>query len=228
MLFFFPFILVAITYGQSTEYSMQANTGYFYFSDGSPTILLGLWGRKSYIHNPYGSGFALSYGVATQIQRITKKQIVLGFQLGTELLRSRVQVNEMGAVGVGLAGPAKGHGILSMGFINLFPNIGRRFLLHSSVIDLTVGPEIGFIINSWERGIAKVKSPNFTYTTDYKIRESNIVLNIRSKLTEYWGKWGVSVGYSYGLHGYYKTTYRYDSERHFSHFITVGLVCKIK
>lgn len=164
---------------------MQANTGYFFFGGAYPTTnFIVRYGEKPFIDNPYGSKVTLSYGVAVQIQRITKKYVVLGFQLGTELLRSRVMINDIGSVSVDLKDAAKGRGVLSMGHLNLYPHIGRRFLLHFSTIDLTVGSEIGLTMSSWERGTAKDKALKLTYITDYKISEPDINLSTRSALTE--------------------------------------------
>ena len=168
-----------------------------FFGGAYPTTnFIVRYGEKPFIHNPYGSKVASSYGVAVQIQRVTKRYLILDFQLGTELLRSRVTINNIGSVSVGLKDAAKGRGVLSMGRLNLYPRIGRRFLLHSSTIDLTVGPELGLTMSSWERGIAEDKALKLTYITDYKISEPDTNLSIRSALTEYWRKWVLSVGYS--------------------------------
>ena len=228
-LFLLPFMLVINAYGQSTEYYMQANSGFFYFSKGlSWTYFLSNPGNEPVIDNIYGSMFAPSYGVSAQIQHITNKSLVLGIQFGTELLRSRVRINRIGSLGVGLTTPAKAHGILSMGAINLYPHIGRRFSLYPRIIDLTIGPEVGYVISSWERGVAEDKISKFTYTTDYRVNVPHTYLNIRSTITEYWGKWGLSISYSYGLQRYYTNSYENRPGNHFSHFFMMGLDYRIK
>jgi len=228
-------VFVTIAYGQSTEYSMQVNTGYFYFSGGaSPTgFFEGISGvQKSLIEDPYGNKFTLSYGVAAQIQRITKKRLILGLQLGTQLLRSRMKLNTIGGLGVNVVGAGKGHAVLSMGFIDLFPNIGQRFLLPTSVVDLTIGPYIGLNINSREKGMVTDANGKFPETTNYKISEPFAVLRLKSSLTIYFGKWGFTTGYAYGLQNYkvqnYFSSYARDSGKHFSHFFMIGLSYKIK
>ena len=228
-LFFLPFVLITAAYGQSTEFYMQANSGFFYFSKGlSWTYFLGRPVKVPVIDNPYGSMFATSYGVSAQIQHITPQNLVLGLQFGTELLRSRVRINRIGSLGVGLTTPAKGHGILSMGCINLYPHIGRRFSLYPRIIDFTVGPEIGYVISSWERGIAEDKVSQYTYTTVYKVGVPDAYLNIRSTITEYWGAWGLSISYSYGLQRYDTHSYENRPGSHFSHFFMMGLDYRIK
>ncbi len=226
-------VFVTVAYGQSTEYSMQINTGYFYFSGGaSPTVFFeGINGvQKSLIEDPYGNNFALSYSVAAQIQRITKKYLILGLQLGTQLLRSRVMINTIGSLGSNIRGSGKGHALLSMDFINLYPNIGQRFLLPTSVVDLTIGPEIGLNINSREKGMVSDANGQFPETTNYKISEPFAMLRLRSSLTLSFGKWGLTTSYAYGFQNYKVQNYfsglARDSGKHFSQLFMFGIIYK--
>lgn len=232
LLFLLPFTLLTAVYGQSTEYSIHLNSGLFSFSGYSQARAFVEDAPSppgNYIDNPCSKQETLSYGIAAQIQRLNKDNVIMGIRFGYQRLRSHVKINAIISDYDNVISPALGEATLEMGLIDLFPNIGYRILKHALKIDLAIGPDIGFNISHKEN--SKVKMKTFTGScceliTNYKTHDPGTDIGIRSSLTLYYGKWGVSAGFSYGLHNYRKISRRAYG-KHFSRFIRLGLVYKV-
>ncbi|HEX8428247.1 outer membrane beta-barrel protein [Hymenobacter sp.] len=197
-------ILVAHTsYGQKTEYSAHLSSGGAAYRGASAkstsSINLSDTNIADYTNNPYGKRLGFSYGVAGQVQRVTRKNSLLGVQAGYEVLRSRVSIASVSARGFNVQ--TTGHTSLTNQFINIHPFFGHRFALATVDIDLTAGPELGLLRRSHEEG--KATAQGQTYITDLDRSHPDTDVRVRLNLTTYYKHIGLSLGYSRGLTDYY-------------------------
>ncbi len=193
------FIIITSSYAQDTEYSVHLNSGLFSFNGKSATEFTYINQRSdgsAYTNNPYGSNNALSYGLTGQAQRITQSHFVFGLQSGYEILRSSVHIT-----GLNAQVEASGNTIFQHTFVNIYPFLGYRFSVWDFDMDVTVGPEAGLPLSSKEIGEATLNDGS-TISTNYERNKPNTDYRLRTSVTGHYKKWGLSVGYSYGLYNY--------------------------
>jgi hypothetical protein len=200
------FLFSSSAYSQITEFYLHFNSGLFSFGgeSASKNTIINEKARANsvYINNPFGSRNALSYGLSAQIQRVTTTKFIFGLQSGFEVLRDKVNI-----IGVsernneGKITPASGNTFSNSGYINIYPNLGRRFILQNVNHDLTAGPEIGFPIYSREKGKATFLNGKIKKIS-YKRDKPPVDYRVRLSLTAHYKKWGISTGYSFGLRNY--------------------------
>src|SRR5699024_4587640 len=94
----------------------------------------------NYTNNPYGSNKALSYGLALRIQRVTSGQSILGIQLGYEVLRSKMHINQIFTNNPASPFEVSGQTVLKHRVINIYPAAGYRFVFQGLDIVLTASP----------------------------------------------------------------------------------------
>ncbi|MEX0721791.1 MAG: hypothetical protein WD059_14045 [Balneolaceae bacterium] len=196
------FLFITSIYGQGNEYSVHLNSGLFSFGGESATqnTMINVGANHAYTNNPFGSKKALSYGLAGQYQRVTESNILLGIQSGYEKLRSRVTIDRVFVTYDG-SSSANGRTYFEHNFINLYPFVGYRFTVQNLNVDLALGPEFGFHLSSREKGEATTDDGS-TFKTDYERNDPGRDFRIRPSLTFHYKNWGVSTGYSFGLHNY--------------------------
>lgn len=222
-------LFIASAYGQSIEFSAHLNSGLFSFAGETATessfiIVDDVGGSESnYTNNPFGSNNAVSYGLAGQFLRVTSGDVVFGLQTGFELLRSSVQINSVNTPFT--SSPASGNTILRHSFINVHPKVGYRSSIQDFNIDITVGPEVGFLLGSKEFGKAGLDNGN-TVKTETERTVSGNDYRLRSSLSVNHKKWGLSIGYSHGLRNYKGSTLG-TSNRAYSRFIRFGISYKL-
>lgn len=200
-----PLCLLALTASaQSTEYSLQLNSGLFWFggesADRYSQINQSSSAGGNYTNSPYGARPALSAGVSVQGQRITARHLVLGLNVEAEWLRSKVLLDRInGAEGTAVA--ATGKTIYRHSFITAHPHLGWRFPVGKVAIDVTAGPEVGYNLGSQERG--KAISTAETVTTN-KDRDASLDVDLRFRggVAVSYRRYGGYAGYSHGVSNY--------------------------
>lgn len=197
-------LLAHVSYGQKTEYSAHFTSGGAAFRGASAQsesfINVSSIDASSYTNNPYGKRPGFSYGLAGQAQRVTGKHNLWGAQAGYEVLQSRVKI--IGVFERSDAGtPATGHTTLASQFINVHPFFGHRFALPAVDLDVTAGPEIGFLQDSREKTAAKTTGREFAY---HRNRNLPITTDLRARVNvaAYYHQFGLTAGYSYGFSNY--------------------------
>ena len=228
---FLSLFIITSARAQSTEYSLHLNSGLFSFGGESATrssiiIVSDVATIDNYTNNPYGKRKALSYGLAGQITRVTENRLVAGLQAGYEILRSRVRINGVSGEFTVTPEMPSGNTVLSLGFINLYPHAGKRFIWNEIEADLTIGPEFGFNTFAREKGKAELGN-DITIETDTERNNSGTDIRARSSLTVYYKNWGISTGYSYGLHNYSENLTGAERE-HYSRFVRFGITYRLK
>src|ERR1700689_792756 len=85
------------SFAQKTETSISFNSGLFSFSgqsaEGTTFINYDATTKSGYTNNSYGSKNALCYGFSFQRKRIAGWNFILGYDLGYEVLRSKISIN---------------------------------------------------------------------------------------------------------------------------------------
>ncbi|NVO30432.1 hypothetical protein [Hymenobacter lapidiphilus] len=222
----------ATAQAQSTEVTLHATSGYFSYRGAAvsgPTVITGSDAATEFpgfTSPPYGNRFTLSYGGAGQVQRVTAHQLVLGAQLGYEWLRSRVRIDYLSTSPFSSrVVPATGHTTFTSRFINTHLFVGRRFGVKAVSLDATLGPELG--IRGAEREKGEASGDGITVRTNQKTsNETTLDLRARANLAAYYQRFGLSVGYSYGLLDY-ERGYTGGINGFYSQMLRVGLAYRL-
>jgi hypothetical protein len=223
--------IISTANGQHSEFSFHLNSGLFSFAGKSATaystIVVNDAGSEGhYTNNPYGSQKTFSYGLTAQFKRITKYKLIYGLEAGYELLRSRVNIDNVAGDFPNPPSSTSGETIFKNGFVVIHPTIGGRLNFSNLNIDLTIGPELGFNVVCREKGKATTNN-NIILKTDRKRNHPGTDFRLRSSLIVYYQNWGISTGYSYGLRNYSNNIVGGNRER-FSRFIRFGVTYRIK
>ena len=219
-------------FGQKTEFRIAFNSGLFSFSGQSAEkysqINFSDQTKSGYTNNPYGSKGGICYGLSGNVKRITKKNLNLGFDLGFETLRSKVNITAIN----GNSGTstyeysASGQTFLNYDFINLFPYIGQRLYIRKVSLDIVGGFDIAYCIKSTEKGNATATNGT-KYTTSVDRKTINTDIRPRIQFSADYQKIGVYVGYSYGLTNY-KSGYIGGTNECYARLVRFGLTYRIR
>ncbi len=231
LLSFFTCIVFTNAFAQKTELHFALNSGLFSFtgkaSDAISSINYNETNQSGYTNNPYGTQSAISYGFSTNLKRITKRNFILGLDLGYENLRSKVTINTIN----GYTGSstyqlvATGKTILSSDFINIFPSIGHRFHTNKVAIDLTGGFDIGANLKAHENGKATAVDGT-VFTTGVDRHTISADVRPRIQVAAIYNKMGVYAGYSYGFLSY-KAGYVGGSTECVARFVRFGITYQL-
>jgi hypothetical protein len=197
------FISTSSAFGQKTEFSVSLNSGLFSFAgpsaestsfiNANPTLVI------NYTNNPYGTKNGFSLGVSANAKRIVKGGFILGLDFGYERLSSKITIDRVAVTSTAEAAAGKTN--LNFDFLNLNPNIGYRFNAAKTSFDLTGGFDFGFVLKANEKGEATTASGT-TYITERDRKNLSTDIRPRVQLATNYDKFGVYVGYSYGLSNY--------------------------
>src|SRR5450755_842612 len=84
------------TFGQKTEYGISLNSGLFSLAgrsaESTSFINFDNFINSGYTNNPFGSNVGFSYGLSGDLKRVSKKDWIIGFDLGYEYLRSKILI----------------------------------------------------------------------------------------------------------------------------------------
>ena len=191
--------------GQHREVSFQVNSGLFSFggASASSTSFINISDVATisdYTNNPYGTNSAFSYGLGVKVQFITPKNLVYGLGLSYESLSSKLRINE--AYGEGTWNIDEGKTIFSSDFINLFPAVGRRVKIFDRFdTDFLVGADFGIGLASKEHYSLTTNQGNEISGTN-KRELPTLDFRPRIEIISYYKRFGLSIGYSYGLTNY--------------------------
>ena len=227
----FCFTLLKNSFGQKTEFRIVLNSGLFSFSGQSAeaeTFINYSPFRSSYTNNPYGSKNGLCYGISVDLKRVNKNNLILGFDLGYEILRSKITVTSIidnsGIVYYNYS--ANGKTFLNYGFINLNPQFGYRLITKKVSIDLLGGLDFAFCLSATEKGNA-VTADGKEYTTSLDRKTISTDIRPRFLVSMNYKKMGAYLGYSLGLANY-KSSYVGGTNECYARLFRFGLTYQIK
>ena len=218
----------ASAYSQSTEVNVNLNSGLFSFTGESATStswINSISEEDGYTNTPYGSRGGLSYGVSASLTQVYKSNLIIGADLGYEMLRSRVKITRVSASTEGnMPLAADGRTYLNNSFINLFPKIGYRLSLAKISIDLSAGMDIAYCLSAQEKGYAEAGTREYNTARDRKTINTDIRPRVQANVST--GKYGAYVGYSRGIRNY-KSDFVGGTNEAYSRLVRFGLTYRI-
>lgn len=200
-------LTLTIAHGQKTEYRISLNSGLFSFAGQSASetsfINFNDQTKSGYTNNPYGSKNGLCYGVSGNIQRVTKRNFILGLDLGYEILRSKTSINMiLGSTKTSAYGSlATGQTFLNNNFMNINPFFGYRIIEKPIILDITGGIDYAYCFKSNEVGHA-TDPYGIKYEISRDIETIKSEVRPRIQISTYYKNFGLYIGYSYGFTSY--------------------------
>jgi hypothetical protein len=232
------FVLTNLS-AQNIELSVQANSGLFHYSGNSAVstsaIYAGSSPQQNYTSNPYGNKNGFSYGGDIQAQYVSKSGFITGLQAGYEILRSKLDVTGYDPVTFYLAPgpnflpyqiPVKGQTFLQYQDIDLNPYIGYRWLIGKIKLDMMPGIDLGFNINSYDKGKATDNDGN-VYRTDLKLLDAPTDVRLKLGVAATYKRFGITAAYLHGLTNLYKNINVNGSDDAHSELLSFGITYRI-
>lgn len=199
------FVFFSNSYAQKTELRVSLDSGLSAFggqsAESSSFILAYGTIGHGYTNNPYGSKNALSYGISLNLKRVTKVNFIYGIGVGYEDLRSKTSITTIFKDIASTVVPASGETFMNVNSINVNPFAGYRFNADKFPIDLAAGFDIANILSAKEKGDATDASGN-KYTTSRDRKTISTDFRPRIQISTDYKKFGVYLGYSFGLKNY--------------------------
>jgi len=228
LLFAFFIISSNSLLAQKIEFSIQPQAGPFHYV-GSSAIKETFY----FIDDaPYGKVNAslpgkipgFSYSIEAGAKRVSKKQWIQGVGVSFESLKSKCNINRV--VGLGGSSEVSGSNEATNKYITVNPYFGKRIGTKKILLDIAMGIDFAFGLSSYQEGQfqGNIGNPYF-YKVDATKPETDIKL--RFQLTTFYKKFGLLIGYSYGLTNYYRKPGWPGSEA-FSRFLRMGISYRIK
>jgi hypothetical protein len=205
-------LLIFTVFGQKNEYVISLNSGLFSFGGkyAVKTTFINLDPSvysSGYTDNPYGTQNGICIGLSGNFKHLTKRNFIAGFDFGFENLKSKVTINQVYDLLNSLNyDNATGKTFLNYHFLNLFPYIGHRLNFNALSVDLIGGIDVAYVLSADEKGDA-VSESGYHYTTAVERKTQSFDLRPRVQVSADYNKFGVYVGYSYGVVNYIKGYY---------------------
>ncbi|QHS56152.1 PorT family protein [Mucilaginibacter sp. 14171R-50] len=189
-------------FAQATEFSFGVNGGLMHFSGSTATSTSAInEGVVNYTNNPYGSKNGLGYGIYIQGQYITVSKFILGLQLGTDNLNSKVTITEINRSAVPFPIKATGSSAVNAHYLNANPYAGMRFVLSNIKLDITAGLEFAYVADAYDEGEAK-NSYGTKYKTNNDIKNINMDTRLKLGVAAHYDRLGITLSYAHGLSNY--------------------------
>jgi len=214
------FFILTSVYAQKIEFSVQANSGMFSYA-GRSAVSNALIHQSpqqvpNFTDNPYGDKSGFGYGGSFQAQAVCKSGFIAGLQAGYELLKSKVNINQVlpqyniefdYLPNENFTSPpplaAKGETYLKNEFINVSPYIGYRINLEKLRLDLMPGVEWGFGLNTHEQGAATTTDGNnINVQTDLKRDKAPVDMRLKFGAAVIYNRFAINASYAHGVTNY--------------------------
>lgn len=159
-------------------------------------------------------------GIEGVIQRIMKDHFIAGVALAPELISGHIKIYDFNT---GFTVPNQnGLTIITQTFIDVYPFIGRRFVINSYAFDIDLGLEAGIPLTAHEK--TTVTSTSGNHTLIFKINRRKVFdVRPRVQFRLQKGRYGLSAGFAYGISNY---TTRFFSQA-YSNIIRFGIFYKL-
>jgi hypothetical protein len=239
LLTLYSLLFLTQLYAQNIELSVQANSGLFHYSGNSAvstsTIYEGATPQQNYTNNPYGSKNGFSYGGDVQAQYVSKSGFIAGIQTSYEVLRSNMAINSYYPTSIpvlfynistGPTTPVKGQTFLQDQNIDLNPYIGYRLLIRKIKLDMMPGIDLGFNINSYDKGKATDNDGN-VYRTNLKLPDAPTDVRLKLGVAATYKRFGITAAYLHGLTNLYKNMNVNGSDDAHSELLNFGITYRI-
>ena len=221
----------ANSFAQKTETSLSFNSGLFSFSgrsaQGVTFVNYNSATKTGYTNDPYGSENGFCYGFSLQRNHIASWNFILGFDLGYEVLRSKVRIDEIAYYdGHSTTDyPANGKAFLNFGYLNFFPHIGYRIKAKNISVDITGGFELALKLKSWESGDIKASDGTEMVTSSNNAHSNLFDFRRRIQVAVNYKRISPYIGYSVGLVNYSNNSGGTNDA--FARMIRIGIAYKL-
>ena len=208
-----PFLLTLLglpILAQTTEIRAEVNSGNFKFTGNTAerTTFVSVtegWSFSNTVNNPYGTKSELGAGIAVDIRKVTASKFLFGADLGYEIWRSKILISQVWYATDATAPEwldAEGKTNITYHNINLQPFVGYRIPVMNILMDVTVGSDFAFIVDSKEKTAFNYQNQTVEFKNDRKTISTDI--RPRIQLDFLYQKLGLSLGYSFGTINYLK------------------------
>lgn len=229
LLFVIAFALYANSYAQKTELRVSLDSGLSSFRGESAESTSSIYiignNNTGTINNPYGSKNAISYGASLNLKRITKVNFIYGVGIGYEDFRSEISLTTLYKYQDTDLIPVSGKNITNVNSITVNPFAGYRFNADQFPIDLTAGFDVANILSTKQKGDATDANGN-KYTTYGDRQPINTDYRARIQVSTDYQKFGIYVGYSFGLRSYMES-YDGGTNQVYSKILRFGVTYQI-
>lgn len=218
--------IMNVAYAQKWECLAKVNSGLFYYGGegAEKTSFLEYWqgdpSMYAYTNNPYGRKSGFSYGVGSNIQRVTNWNFIYGLDFGFESVQSKMPLSQTDINGISWSGRT----LLRTNFVTMSPHFGFYWNIKSVRMDLSIaGDFVKFLSKAEEnvkiesagrqiiRATDKRENPKFDSRTSYQ-------------LTAFKNKVGLSLTYAKGLNdNNFGSWAEGNGNRVFSRYLKIGL-----
>jgi len=204
------FFVLTNLFAQKIEVSFGANSGLFHYSGNGTTsssfINYSQPPFNSYPNYSFGNKNGFSYAADVQGQYIAKCGFIAGLQAGYDILRSKADITAISGESNSMAPgffietmtPVKGSSVVQNQFINLNPYVGYRLPLKKINIDLLIGFDLAFGVNSFERS-SSTAADGTVYKTYVNYGKGEFDPRNRFGIVAYYKKFGVTASYAHGF-----------------------------
>jgi hypothetical protein len=234
------FLVLTKSYSQKNELKICLNSGLYsfrgdasaaktnmYFVNYPPIVFISTV-------NPYGIKNGLSSGLSLNFQRVLKENIIFGINAGYQSNKSKilidiVDIDESSNIQIK---EVDGQSYVTNNSLLAYPFFGYRFENNIIPIDLLAGINFDYILSTKENGSA-IDSNNVEYNTSSDIQTINLDVSPKLQIATEYKKFGVILGYSFGLVNYYRDDYvdsmNYNEiKKAHSNLINFGVTYKLK
>lgn len=233
-------LVLTKSYGQKNELKICLNSGLFSFRGNAAAGNTGMYFVNYppiafiYTINPYGTKSGLSSGVSLNFQRVVKENIIFGINAGFQSNKSKILIDSVGIDdgSTSLAQNVDGKSYVTNNSLLAYPFFGYRFEINKIPIDLIAGINFDYILNTKEKGSA-IDSNNVEYKTSSDIQTINLDISPKIQIAAEYNKFGVILGYSFGLVNYYRDDYIdpinfNEIKKAYSNLINFGVTYRLK
>ncbi|MFI5139768.1 MAG: hypothetical protein ACHQIM_18240 [Sphingobacteriales bacterium] len=198
------------SYAQKIEVSLGANSGLFHYSGNGTTSSSFINGGQTpltggYPNYTWGNQNGFSYGANIQAQHVAKWGFIAGLQAGYDVLRSEAvitgvyhEANAYTNNAILINTPVKGTSVVQDQFINANPYLGYRLPLKKIKIDLLLGIDLGFGVNSFEKS-RSVAADGTVYQTNVNYGKGAFEPRNRFGLAVSYKRFGITASYAHGI-----------------------------
>ena len=231
------FFTAPFLYAQQTAININAWSGVSFFrGDGAAKnatmSTAPFYSPAVIVTNPYGKQPGFSYAVELVAQRLTKTKFIYGAGLGFEALASKVHIDsvyvepEVIIFPSHTTFPANGKVLQHNSFITLHPFAGRRLVCHKISVDIVAGVDLGFCLNSNEKGSATYTVSNNAYqlAVSQELAKPSIDVRPGVQIKTRYNKWALAAGYSLGLTNF-KT---YGEGKAYTNIVKLGMSYQLR
>ncbi len=230
---FFLVLCVKISCAQKTEFNIGLSGNTYNFrrpnSTKPPTLFFSTSNLGTFSTFQFGSN--LGFGISSSWKRISKNNLIFGFEAGLDILRNKVQQNPRlfytadELTKITLA-PNEFVFNLNSNFINFSPFVGKRFTEKPISADLIFGADIGYFINS-SVGVFEFPVNNLIETSvSSKNYFTRFDFRPRIKIDVNYKKYSLNVSFAQGISNYL-INYPNATRQAYSRVLRFGLAYQI-